>query len=41
MFIGFISYTNDQIMTKENKVDISMLDNSVLDALGVEDGYQN
>jgi len=26
-------------MTNESKVDISMLDNSVLNALGVEEGY--
>lgn len=37
MFIGFLSYTNDTVMEnhKRNSVDISMLDDSVLNALEI------
>ena len=41
MFIGFLSYTNDVVMdnkvqTQGNNVDISMLDDTVLDALDIK-----
>ena len=37
MFIGFLAYTNDTVMDskQKNPVDISMLDDSVLDALDI------
>lgn len=38
MFIGFLSFTNDAVFEqqKENQADISMLDETVLNALDIE-----
>ena len=38
MFIGFLSFTNDAVFEqqKENTADISMLDETVLNALDIE-----
>ena len=40
MFIGFLAYTNDAIIVPQRDADISMLDETVLNALDLdkEDG---
>lgn len=35
MFVGFLSYTNDMVLNRRNSGDISMLDDTVLDALDI------
>lgn len=36
MFIGFLAYTNDAIITPQRDADISRLDDTVLDALDID-----